>query len=154
MVIYRKRGRSDSWRRVDYSINRKSTCQEPFLLWYLWNRAQLPYNTRQAPVHLPPPCCFKIFITLFDALGDRSCLINRWCIPFLESWLPFLDTLFEKNFMMLSLALVTKMFCFKTKVMLQLVGMFSKKCDGESIRALMGSTSEKMYLYQVPNFGF
>jgi hypothetical protein len=33
--------------------------------------------------------------------------------------------------------------------------MFSKiKFDGGSIRALMGSTSEKMYLCQVPNFGF
>jgi hypothetical protein len=32
--------------------------------------------------------------------------------------------------------------------------MFSKiKLDGGSIRALMGSTSEKMYLCQVPNFG-
>jgi hypothetical protein len=31
--------------------------------------------------------------------------------------------------------------------------MFSKiKLDGESIMAVMGSTSEKMYLYQVPNF--
>jgi hypothetical protein len=38
--------------------------------------------------------------------------------------------------------------------MLQWVGMFSKiKLDGESIKALMGSTSEKMYLCQVPNFG-
>ena len=38
--------------------------------------------------------------------------------------------------------------------MLQWVGMFSKiKLDGESIMAVMGSTSEKMYLYQVPNFG-
>jgi hypothetical protein len=46
------------------------------------------------------------------------------------------------------------MFCFKTKVMLQQVGMFSKiKLDGESIMAVMGSTSEKMYLCQVPNFG-
>jgi hypothetical protein len=47
------------------------------------------------------------------------------------------------------------MFCFKTKVMLQWVGMFSKRktFDGGSIRALMGSTSEKMYLCQVPNFG-
>ena len=46
------------------------------------------------------------------------------------------------------------MFCFKTKVMLQWVGMFSKiKLDGESIMAVMGSTSEKMYLCQVPNFG-
>ena len=33
--------------------------------------------------------------------------------------------------------------------------MFSKiKLDGESIMAMMGSASEKMYLYQVPNFGF
>jgi hypothetical protein len=32
--------------------------------------------------------------------------------------------------------------------------MFSKiKHDGGSIMAMMGSTSEKMYLYQVPNFG-
>jgi hypothetical protein len=46
------------------------------------------------------------------------------------------------------------MVCFKTKVMLQWVGMFSKiKLDGESIMAVMGSTSEKMYLYQVPDFG-
>ena len=34
-------------------------------------------------------------------------------------------------------------------------GLFSKiKFDDGSIRALMGSTSEKMYLWQVPNFGF
>jgi hypothetical protein len=33
--------------------------------------------------------------------------------------------------------------------------MFSKiKIDGGSIMAMMGSTSEKMYLCQVPNFGF
>jgi hypothetical protein len=33
--------------------------------------------------------------------------------------------------------------------------MFSKtKLDGESIMAVMGSTSKKMYLCQVPNFGF
>jgi hypothetical protein len=32
--------------------------------------------------------------------------------------------------------------------------MFSKiKLDGGSIMAVMGSTSEKMYLCQVPNFG-
>jgi hypothetical protein len=31
--------------------------------------------------------------------------------------------------------------------------MFSKKFDGGSIMAMMGSTSEKMYLCQVPNFG-
>jgi hypothetical protein len=22
------------------------------------------------------PCCFKIFITLYDALGDQNCVIN------------------------------------------------------------------------------
>jgi hypothetical protein len=33
--------------------------------------------------------------------------------------------------------------------------MFSKiKLDDGSIRALMGSTSENMYLCQVPNFGY
>jgi hypothetical protein len=33
--------------------------------------------------------------------------------------------------------------------------MFSKiKLDGGSIMAIMGSTSEKMYLCHVPNFGF
>jgi hypothetical protein len=33
--------------------------------------------------------------------------------------------------------------------------MFSKiKLDGGSIMIVMGSTSEKMYLCQVPNFGF
>jgi hypothetical protein len=33
--------------------------------------------------------------------------------------------------------------------------MFSKiKLDGESIMAMMGSTSDKMYLCHVPNFGF
>jgi hypothetical protein len=39
--------------------------------------------------------------------------------------------------------------------MLQWVGMFSNiKLYGESIMAVMGSTLEKMYLCQVPNFGF
>jgi hypothetical protein len=34
-------------------------------------------------------------------------------------------------------------------------GLFKKtKLDGGSIMAVMGSTSQKMYLYQVPNFGF
>jgi hypothetical protein len=55
---------------------------------------------------------------------------------------------------MLSLALERQKCFFKTKVMLQWVGMFSKiKLDGESIMVVMGSASEKMYLYQVPDFG-
>jgi hypothetical protein len=32
--------------------------------------------------------------------------------------------------------------------------VFKIKLDGGSIMAMMGSTSEKMYLCQVPNFGF
>jgi hypothetical protein len=40
-------------------------------------------------------------------------------------------------------------------MMLQVGGVFSKiKPDGGSIMAMMGSTSEKMYLCHVPNFGF
>jgi hypothetical protein len=47
------------------------------------------------------------------------------------------------------------MFCFyKKDDVAKVGGMFSKiKFDGGSIKALMGSTSEKMYLCQVPNFG-
>jgi hypothetical protein len=29
----------------------------------IYNRSRLPYNTRQAPVHLPFPFDFKLFIT-------------------------------------------------------------------------------------------
>jgi hypothetical protein len=40
-------------------------------------------------------------------------------------------------------------------MVLQVGGMFSKiKLDGGSNMAVMGSTSEKMYLCQVPNFWF
>jgi hypothetical protein len=33
--------------------------------------------SKQAPVHLPPPSVLKSFITLNDALGDRSCVIKQ-----------------------------------------------------------------------------
>jgi hypothetical protein len=47
------------------------------------------------------------------------------------------------------------MFCFDKRWSFKVGGMFSKiKLDGGSIMAMMGSTSEKMYLCQVPNFGF
>jgi hypothetical protein len=56
---------------------------------------------------------------------------------------------------MLSFALANKMFCFKQKVMLHMGWRFYKEKtgDGESIMVVMGSTSKKMYLFQVPNFG-
>jgi hypothetical protein len=56
---------------------------------------------------------------------------------------------------MLSCALENKIFCFKQKVMHHMGWGFYKKntCDGESIMVMMGSTSENMYLCQVPNFG-
>jgi hypothetical protein len=36
-----------------------------------------PLQNKASPSHLPPPCCLKIFITLFDALGDMSCVLNN-----------------------------------------------------------------------------
>jgi hypothetical protein len=56
---------------------------------------------------------------------------------------------------MLSLALEkTKGFVFTKYDVAKVGGMFLKiKLDGGSIKALMGSTSEKMYLCQVPSFG-
>jgi hypothetical protein len=55
---------------------------------------------------------------------------------------------------MLNFALENKNVLFSQKMMLQSGGLFSKiKLDGGSIMAMMGSTSEKMYLCQVPNFG-
>jgi hypothetical protein len=55
-----------------------------------------------------------------------------------------------------SFALEKQNVLFLQRMMWQKVGgMFSKiKLDGGSITAVMGSTSEKMYLCQVPNFGF
>jgi hypothetical protein len=66
----------------------------------------------------------------------------------------FLDHPFYKRILMLSLALEKQNVLFLQKMMWQKVGgMFSKiKFHGGSIRALMGSTSEKMYLCQVPSF--
>jgi hypothetical protein len=55
---------------------------------------------------------------------------------------------------MLSPALEKPNVLFRQKMMLQ-VGwdVFKIKLDGGSIMAMMGSTSDKMYLCQVPNFG-
>jgi hypothetical protein len=47
------------------------------------------------------------------------------------------------------------MFCFDKRWFFKVGGMFSKtKLDGGSIMAMMGLASKKMYLCQVPNFGF
>jgi hypothetical protein len=48
------------------------------------------------------------------------------------------------------------MFCFTKNDMAKVGGMFSKiKLDGGSVKGLDGfNISEKMYLCQVPNFGF
>jgi hypothetical protein len=76
--------------------------------------------------------------------------------PSLRIWLPFLDPLFYKKvFLILSLALEKQNVLFWQKMMPQ-VGwdVFKIKLDGGSIMAVMGSTSEMMYLCQVPNFGF
>jgi hypothetical protein len=102
----------------------------------------------------PFPCCFKLFITWNDALGDRSWVINYCFISFLGTVYPSLIHVLLKSFLMLSLALENKMICFKQRWCFISEGKFSKKRrDGGSIMAVMGSTSEKMYLCQVPNFG-
>jgi hypothetical protein len=56
---------------------------------------------------------------------------------------------------MLRFALENKMFCLKQEVMLHTGWGFYKEktSDGESIMAVMGSTSNKIYLCQVPNIG-
>jgi hypothetical protein len=68
----------------------------------------------------------------------------------LEDWLLFLHHLFyEKVFLVLSLALEKQNVLFSTKDDASSgMGWFSKKIklDGGSIMAMMGSTSEKMYL--------
>ena len=56
---------------------------------------------------------------------------------------------------MLSPALEKQNVLFSKKMMCKVGGVFSKtKLDGGSIMAMIGSTLEKMYLCQVPNFGF
>jgi hypothetical protein len=75
--------------------------------------------------------------------------LNNSCITFLE-------TLFlQKGFSMLSIALEKQKGFVLQKMIGKVGGLFSKiKLDGGSIMAMMGSTSEKMYLCQVPRFGF
>jgi hypothetical protein len=61
----------------------------------------------------------------------------------------------KKVFLMFRLALEKQNILFLTKDDASSgKGWFSKiKLDGGSIMAMMGSTSEKMYLCQVPNYG-
>ena len=76
-------------------------------------------------------------------------------IPALPSLnlITFLDHPFYKRFLMLSIALENKCFVFTKDDVAKVGGMFLKiKLDDGSIKALMGSTSEKMYLCQVPSF--
>jgi hypothetical protein len=79
---------------------------------------------------IPFPCCFKIFITLYDALGDSNCVINSWCISFLEKfdYQSLLPILFKQVFWMLSLAIENKMFCLK-KVLLHIGWGFLQRKD-------------------------
>jgi hypothetical protein len=63
--------------------------------------------------------------------------------------------IYKKVFLILSFALEKQnVFVFTKDDASKWVGCFQKqKLDGGSIMAMMGSTSEKMYLCQVPNFG-
>jgi hypothetical protein len=74
-----------------------------------------PPAHKARPSSLSLSLCFKIFITLYDALGDRNCVLNNCCIPFLRIDCHSLIPDLLKSFLMLSFALENKMFCFKTK---------------------------------------
>jgi hypothetical protein len=63
----------------------------------------------------PFPCCFKFFITGDDALGNRSWVLNNCCIPFLGTDYHSLIPVLLKSFLMVSVALENKMFCFKQR---------------------------------------
>jgi hypothetical protein len=98
IIMYRKRGRNHSGRRCCLP-DWESSSIEQLLLRHLRCGTQTSCNTKQSLL-------FKIFIALYDALGDRSCVLNNWCIPFLGKlitipWYPFM----KRIFMMLSLAL-------------------------------------------------
>jgi hypothetical protein len=94
-----------------------------------------PPTTQGKPRCIYPfPCCFKLFITWDDALGDRSWVLNNCCISFLGTVYHSLIPVLFKSFLMLSLALENKMSCFKQRWCFIWDGKFSKKrLDGESI---------------------
>jgi hypothetical protein len=120
MVISRKRRRSWSRGREDFTA---TTCgpsdRKLFLLWHLRIRAWLTHKWRQAPVHLPPPLCFKNLFHLVDALGDRSWLLKQFLHYLPWIWLPSLKSLFYKRFLMLSLALEKQNVLFLQTMMWQ-----------------------------------
>jgi hypothetical protein len=129
IIMYRKRGKTCS-RRGGCLPDWESSSREQLLLRHLWCGTRTSCNIRQAPVHYPFSLLFKIFIALYDALGDRSCVLNNWCIPFLGNlitipWYPFM----KRSFMMLSLALEKQNILFlKTKGdASHLTGIFTKK---------------------------
>jgi hypothetical protein len=83
--------------------------------------------------------------------------LNAKTIPALPSLnlITFLGIpVLQKVFLILSLALAKQNVLLLQKMMYKVGGLFLKtKLDGRSIMAMMGSTSKKMYLCQVPNFG-
>jgi hypothetical protein len=95
------------------------------------------------------PCCFKIFITLYDALGDRNCVINSWCISFLGKLvtIPCLPVLFKQVFKCLVCYRKQKVLFWKRWCITWDGNFYKEKTDdGGSIKVVMGSTSEKKYL--------
>jgi hypothetical protein len=106
--------------------------QEPWWRWSSSGRCLTNTNLvlfQASPSALSISLCFKIYITLFDALGDRSCVLNNWCISFLGKlitlpWYPFM----KRILWCLALLYKNKMFCFKTKGDASYwMGIFTKK---------------------------
>jgi hypothetical protein len=74
-------------------------------------------------------------------------VLNNCCMSFLGTVYHSLIPVLLKSLLMLSLVLENKMFYFKQRRCFIWDGEFSnKRLDDESIMAMMGSTSEKMYL--------
>jgi hypothetical protein len=80
-----------------------------------------------SPGAFTPSLLFKLFITWDDALGDRSWVLNSCCIFFLGTDYHPLIPVLLKSFLMLSLSLENKMFCFKQKMMLHMGGEVCKE---------------------------
>jgi hypothetical protein len=89
---------------------------------------------------------FRVLSTLNTALGNRNCVINYWCISFLEKLSTIPCYLIYLNMFLWCLALLRKQKCFVLKrwcFTLEWEFLQRETYDVESFTVVMGSTSEK-----------
>jgi hypothetical protein len=92
-MLAENRTKQRTWTRVDHKMMLAGEPEK----WTGWTRQEIVVKRissnkhwpsvypRQAQMHYPFPCCFKNFIIVYDALGDRSWMLNNQCISFLEN---------------------------------------------------------------------